>query len=411
MPAEYYASPRWSKEITDCSMPMTFDTYSKCSYGCLYCFSIFQKGVGQSKASYFGGGVRFVNIDRVKRIFQHPDCSQFGQYVKERRPMQWGGLADQFDEFERKHGKTLELLRFFHSIRYPICFSTKATWWTTDSRYTELFAGMPWNVKFSIITDNERYREVVERGCPSTKARFEAMSTASKFVEGGVTLRLRPFIIGITNPGHVSLIHRAADCGASAVSTEFFCMELRYPDKQRYHDMSRIAGYDMLKFYKKYSCGAGYLRLNRNIKRPFVDSMEQACLDRGLRFYVSDAHFKERCCNGSCCGLTDSWNYTRGQFCEAVVLCKRQGTVSWSDISKDLDYAKQISFRNADGYNPANSGNRAVFYSHTMYDFIRWCWNNPESGQSPYRMYEGIMKPEGLDENGDVVYVYDETRA
>ena len=44
-----YNSPRWSNEVADCSMPMTFDTYSNCSYGCLYCFSQFQRGVGASK--------------------------------------------------------------------------------------------------------------------------------------------------------------------------------------------------------------------------------------------------------------------------------------------------------------------------------------------------------------------------
>ena len=38
-----YASPRWSNEILDCSMPMSMDTYSKCAYNCLYCFAFFQK--------------------------------------------------------------------------------------------------------------------------------------------------------------------------------------------------------------------------------------------------------------------------------------------------------------------------------------------------------------------------------
>ena len=38
-----YGSPRWSMEIVDCSMPMTFDTYSRCAYNCMYCFSYFQK--------------------------------------------------------------------------------------------------------------------------------------------------------------------------------------------------------------------------------------------------------------------------------------------------------------------------------------------------------------------------------
>ena len=34
-----YGSPRWTAEITDCSLPLTLDTYSNCSFGCVYCFS------------------------------------------------------------------------------------------------------------------------------------------------------------------------------------------------------------------------------------------------------------------------------------------------------------------------------------------------------------------------------------
>lgn len=32
-----YSSPRMSSEVMDCSMPLTFDSYSYCSMGCLYC--------------------------------------------------------------------------------------------------------------------------------------------------------------------------------------------------------------------------------------------------------------------------------------------------------------------------------------------------------------------------------------
>lgn len=35
-----YASPRWSWEILDCAMPMTFDTYSNCAHQCVYCFCV-----------------------------------------------------------------------------------------------------------------------------------------------------------------------------------------------------------------------------------------------------------------------------------------------------------------------------------------------------------------------------------
>lgn len=35
-----YGSPRFSAEFSDCSMPMTFDSLSRCSLGCTYCASV-----------------------------------------------------------------------------------------------------------------------------------------------------------------------------------------------------------------------------------------------------------------------------------------------------------------------------------------------------------------------------------
>lgn len=47
-------------------------------------------------------------------MFSDPDKygGQFKEYIKQRKVMQWGGLSDQFDGFERTRGITLELLRF-----------------------------------------------------------------------------------------------------------------------------------------------------------------------------------------------------------------------------------------------------------------------------------------------------------
>lgn len=45
-----------------------------------------------------------------------------------------------------------------------------------------------------------------------------------------------------------------------------------------------------------------------------------------------------------------------------------------------------------------------------MSDYLRWLWNNPQAGQSPYKMFEGVMKPEGKDSAGNLIYVYDKSR-
>lgn len=410
----YYSSPRWSNEIADCSMPMTFDTYNNCAFSCLYCFSQFQRAIGKVKESYLHKDVKHVNVDAVKRMFSEPDKygGQFATYIKERKVMQWGGLSDQFDNFEKKYGKTLELLKFFKEIDYPLCFSTKATWFTDDDRYMSLIEGQKnWNFKFSIITLDEHKAKIIERGVDSPLKRLEAIRRIVEADAGGATLRLRPFIIGISTPTYLDLIREASQRGASAVSTEFFCMELRSKVlKDNAPIFNRECGFDLFDFYKKYSVSAGYLRLNRKVKRLFIENMKNLCDELGMRFYVSDAHFKELCCNGSCCGLPESWNYSRGQFCEALQICKKKGVCFFSDIQKDIELLHQYNWVGAAGLNTNSEETRAHFRGMTMAKYLRWLWNNPQNGQSPYKMFEGVMRPEGTDENGDLIYYYDKNR-
>nr|DAJ19395.1 MAG TPA: DNA repair photolyase [Siphoviridae sp. ctBxQ4] len=413
MPQKYYQSPRWSNEIADCSMPMTFDTYSNCSFGCLYCFSQFQRGVGDTKDAYLSKDVRHVSVEHVKRMFTDPDKygGQFKEYIKQRKVMQWGGLSDQFDGFERKQGITLELLRFFKEIDYPLCFSTKATWFTEDERYMELIRGQKnWNFKFSIITLDEHKAHVIERGVPTPLQRLEAIRKIAEADAGGATLRLRPFIIGISTPSYLDLIREASNRGATAMSTEFMCVEQRSPTlKQWMPTFNELCGFDFMDFYKKFSVSTGYLRLNRKVKEPFMRNMKQLCDELGMRFYVSDAHFKELCCNGSCCGLPANWNYSRGQWCEALQIAKNAPghIVRWEDVSKDINgLVSQFQWIWATGFNCNSSEKRAKFEGMTMADYMRWLWNNPQSGQSPYKLFEGALVPIGKDEDDNLIYKY-----
>lgn len=410
----YYQSPRWSAEIADCSMPMTFDTYSNCAFGCMYCFSQYQRGIGGAKEHYLAKEVHPVNAEKIKKMFSEPDkyAGQFAEYIKQRRVMQWGGLSDQFDGFERKYGVTLDLLRFFKEIDYPLCFSTKATWWTKDERYMELVRGQHnWNFKFSIITLDEEKARIIEKGVPSPMERLEAIRRIAEADAGGATLRLRPFIIGVSTPTYLDLIREASQRGATALSTEFFCVEQRSQTLKEYMPtLSELCGFDLMAFYKKYSVAQGYLRLNRKVKRPFIENMKRVCDEVGMRFYVSDAHFKELCHNGSCCGLPPTWNYSHGQFCEALQLCKKNGQVTWDEIKPDIESLHQYDWGRASGFNANSSEKRAQFYGMSMAEYMRWLWNNPQAGQSPYKMFEGVMHPSGKDANGNIVYTYNHNR-
>jgi len=323
--------------------------------------------------------------------------------------MQWGGLSDQFDEHEREYGISLQLLRFFRQIRYPVSMSTKGTWWTEDERYVEQFRGAEhFNLKFSILTVDEETARKIEVLAPSPEERLAAMARAAKWGIGGVTLRLRPFVIGVTTPSYLELIERAADAGAEAVSTEFLCVEKRAKRaRRRFEVIGRLAGYDLMKMYTQASKGqSGYLRGNREMKRPYIDAMQEQCDKLGLRFYVSDAHFKERCANGSCCGLRPDWNYSRGQFTEALLIAKRRGKVKWSDIAPGLVYAESFGFGKAEGFNQSTSERLAAHWNWSMRDYVRREWNNVNGGHSPYKYFGGVLHPVGKDESGDVIYEY-----
>ena len=408
--SESYSSPRWSGEIADCSLPVTLDTYSNCAFGCVYCFSQYQRGTGGGKEDYFGKKVKSINVEKVKRLFSGEDTkSQFAAYIKDTRPIQYGGLSDQFDGFERKYGKTYELLKYLREINYPICFSTKSAWVFFDEKYRELFrAADNWNMKFSIITLDEQDAKKIEVGVPSPQKRLEAMREYTKLSKGGATLRLRPFIIGVSDKTYLDLIRAASDAGATAVTTEFFCLEMRSVNlaKEHYKTISEVCGFDVVDFYRKHSASQGYLRLNRKIKAPYIEKMQALCKELGLRFYVSDAHFKECSDNCCCCALNPDWNYSRGNFAAALQIAKKTGQAHWSDIESDMYFLDTFKWKVAEGFNTFSSEAKAMFAGMTMKDYLHYLWNNPKRGQSPYMIFGGVLIPDGYDENHDIIYKY-----
>lgn len=390
---------------------MSLDTYSNCSFGCVYCFSQYQRGLGKCKDNYNAKVVKSVNPEKVKALFrgQLPN-SQFNEYIRQRRTMQWGGLSDEFDGYEQQYGVTLDLLKFFREEcnDYPISFSTKGVFFLDDPRYREVLDGAPWNCKFSIITLNPWKAKTIEVRVPTPEQRLDAIEKWSNLCTGGATLRLRPFIPGVSDD-YLELIERAYNKGATAVSTEFFCMEQRSKNfaKEHYKTLSMCAGFDLLDYYTRNSDHGGYMRLNRRIKEPVFRNMKELCDRLGMRLYISDAHFKELSCGACCCGLPENWNYSRGHFSEALQICKREGVVHWSDIEPEMSFLAHVPYKGAEGFNTGSAETRAKYQGMNMVEYLHYVWNDVKNGQNPYSMFGGVMRPDGLDEQGDVVYVFD----
>lgn len=411
-----YSSPRWSYEILDCAMPMTFDTYSNCAHQCVYCFAFFQRAVHPSgHDDYLSHVVKSVNVDRVKRMFLEPDkyAGQFAWYIKRRLVLQWGGLSDGFDWYEKKLRKSLDLLRFFKEIDYPVSISTKGTWFLDDPEYVEVLRDAKnthW--KYSIITSNRLHASKLEAGVVEPAKRFDALRRLKDLGVGATTLRFRPYVLGVSNLCAEEMIRMGAEAGVDSVTTEFLCLEKRANEtaKERYEMISEICGFDAYKFYVENSfSGSGLMRLNYDIKRQYIKELQDLCAQYGLPFFVSDAHHKESSASAGCCGLPATGplsNYNRGQFSEAMMIAKRTGSVRWSDISELAQDLNNIRFYEAKNFNQGDSLTRAKNFHQTMFDYMHNAWNDTKSWMSPARYFGGALVPSEADENGDVVYLY-----
>jgi len=321
--------------------------------------------------------------------------------------MQWGGLADQFDMFEKGHNISLDLMRFFAEINYPLSYSTKAVWWTKDDRYMDLVREQcdNWHFKVSIITKDAQKAKGIERMVPTPRERLEAIRRLSE-ADAPVTLRLRPYIPGMSDD-YKKLIAAAKQAGADSVTAEFFCLELRADErlKGRYDEMSKVLGYDIYDFYKDKSSGSGYLRLNYEYKEPVIRKMRQVAHKLGMRFYVSDADHKAKSDYTNCCGVPPDFNYNEGQFAEALQIAKRRedGRVYWKDISSQLKrYTDHFEWANS--INTVNARNRSKYVGSTLYEYIKDLWNNPKDGKSPKSEFDNVLYPVGLDDENNVIY-------
>ena len=424
-----YLSPRWSGEVCDCCMPLALDTYNTCSYNCLYCFAFFQKShtdisYKQDLSNSKHREVRSVNPDKIRTMFTNclndePKSDvekQLYPYVRNKVTMQWNGLADGFDEWEREYGVTLELLKFFDEIDYPLSMGTKGTWWTTDHGYMDLFKNHShnWHMKMSINTLDEYKASIIEEYCPTPKERLKAIKRLTD-INSPVTLRLRPYIIGYSDD-YPQLIHEASKCGADSMVTEFFCLDDRVtPDLQKKYDrMSKVLGYDVLKFYKKHSHGRSYLRLNYGIKKPIIKNMKKIAHKHHMRFYVSDAHHKEKCDTTCCCGTPLHFKTYNGQYAHALHIAKKSKDhlVYWDDISGEVNkYFSHFKWYYSVGFNTGFSRTRVRRLNQTMADYLREIWNNPKDSKSPFKYFEGVLYPVGLDENNNVIYKYNTKKA
>lgn len=85
--------------------------------------------------------------------------------------------------------------------------------------------------------------------------------------------------------------------------------------------------------------------------------------------------------------------------------------MTFDDVSKDINaFLNGFEYRFTQGLNTQSSMHRSKFVDMSMADYMRYLWNNPQNGQSPYKLFEGALVPEGKDINGNIIYKFNGAR-
>ena len=416
-----YLSPRISTEVPDCGFPMTFDQYNRCAYNCSYCFATQIKvSHNQAGEDFQDRNIKSVNPESLERILSgNPKGTQeveiYNGFIRYKIPFHWGGLTDPFDRYEKKFGVGLQVLSLLKQYEYPtfICFKGDTIMLPEYRHVIKDATNFVYQISLAGLDPKLAAR--IDKGAPPPLRRLEIMK---KLTEMGkrVYWRYRPFVLGWSDL-HMDelfrLVDEACDGNCEAVSVEWMALSSIASKelKELYDDMSKHLGYDVLDYGKRMSRSIdSYTRCNPEVKKPHFLKAWELARQYGMSYAVSDPHFKELNDSCNCCGVpkTDPilGSYTIGQQTEAVLIAKRKGFVTWTDMARDAEWAKEF-MQAGDWINFGSAKGHRKHKNVSMYDYLRDLWNDPKAADSPYRYFWGKLRPrDEPDEHGDLIYDY-----
>lgn len=434
-------TPQWKriKKITRKKLPEKIKVYNiECKPNSNYfanrilihnCFAVMQKTNNPS----FSNKLHAVNYQKLISAISGKSLSGrnknlYKHFFSKRFVLHWGGLADPFCNFEKSNNIGYEIIKELALEKYPTLFSFKGSA-IFRPNFEKLFSKYSHQKNFafqvSIIAPSDEMSRKIEVGVPVTSKRLKAIKYLSDMGYWTV-LRLRPFIIGITDDGLDDLLYKAKDAGIKAVSMEFVAIDLRQNKhlEKRYEWMGKLIGTDkFLEYFKALSPSerGGYLRLNRLVKERFVKQIYKFCVDNNILFACSDPDYKELNMSGSCCGMPDNYKENR----EMQNWSRSQLTFHLKEARKHFHLdGRTTKFKFDKVFNPkkdtflleSNFTNDHISVSTktaserqclTYLEIARTVWNNLRSPGNPRNYFHGKMKPTRVDENENYVYAYE----
>lgn len=417
-----YSGVRFTSDGFDCALPVSIDSHSHCSYGCLYCFSdnlvqhraqtvrpIGQVSLG-SIERLFAGEPGKTN-DLLRRALKYDRRNENGYPC----PIQLGAINDPCDHIERNQGWLLDYIKLAIKYNQPTRISTKGTVFQIPE-YLDAIAQAPhlfW-VSFSIISCDDEVLERVDRNAPDATERLETMRALSG-VGVKTALRFRPILPGISDStknypeAWRVLMEKSAEAGAVAVSYEvgFVSASASEDIKHRWRILGKIAGVPFLELYKKFGPPQACMRPSYAWTENIMHAVADKASEMGLTVGVSDPVWKQLTETGCCCGMLPDdpvfGNWERESATNQLLLAKQTGKeLEANDIIPPWAYDAFWDEICNPGVGPLVRYKRKHW---TWADELRSLWNEPERQRSPLNYFQGALLPSRREGNS-IFYKY-----
>ena len=302
LPNERYEKPlRITSQLYFCSIPFRYDSTSRCTFGCGYCFAKTRQGYGRSAPIQNADPAHLEN--RFREIAQGKQRSAIDEFLIERVPIQFGGMSDPFVANEYQSGLSLTAIKTLNKYNYPFLISTKSKLVSTKI-YLDQLSQANVLVRFSTSVVGIRSRHLIDRGCSPHFEIFNAINAlASRDV--ATSLRLQPIFPGYEDEA-VKLVERAANAGAKHISAEFLKVPIDADIKFSKPTKELLGGrpIDVFRSLGAKKIGREYI-LPINYRKHLLLALRDTAHRYGLSFGFADndlLHFSD---GRACCSAAD----------------------------------------------------------------------------------------------------------
>jgi DNA repair photolyase len=254
----------WKSGMCTCPAKLTFNPYSGCDHGCLYCYA----------SSY----VQNFAECRPKKFELRTLVQEAGKLKGE--VISVSNSSDPYPRAEANLGWTRQCLEVFAVSNCRIQIITKSN---IVARDDDLLAKIPCSVALTITTDDDNLSKILEPYAPSPTERIRA---ALDLIRAGIpiSVRIDP-IIPLLNTDQTKLIATLADIGVRHITSSTYKPKpdnwLRFSEA-----LPKLAEKLKRLYFQQGERVGGNTLLPKELRLRLLSNVRELALGKGLKFGV-----------------------------------------------------------------------------------------------------------------------------